>query len=73
MTYMISLQDQDGAGLWQSRTATSHTGAQVCVLAALFPIQFPTNALGKAADDDPRTWVPAIYMGDLDRLPGSWL
>lgn len=36
-------------------------------------IQFSTNVAGKAAEDGPRSWVPATHIGQLDGIPGSWL
>lgn len=37
----------------------SLTYRQVCLLGAPLPVQLPTNASGKEAEDDPGTWVPA--------------
>lgn len=39
----------------------------------LFLIQLPTDILGKAADNRPRIWVPAINTGDQDGIPCSGL
>lgn len=34
---------------------------------------FSTNVHGKASDDGPSNWALAIYVGDRDIFPGSWL
>lgn len=43
------------------------------VLVASFPIQYPAEGLGKAAEHDPRDKVPATHMGDFEHAPGFWL
>lgn len=43
-------------------TPTSHFGVLVQVLAAVFPIQLPINAIGKAAEDGSSTWAHATHL-----------
>lgn len=40
---------------------------------ALLPIQAPADAPGKPMEDGSSTRVPAIHVGHLERVPGSWL
>lgn len=54
-------------------TAASCIGVPVQVRAALLPICLPASASQEAEDDSSATWVPATNMGDLDKVPGSWL
>lgn len=35
-------------------------------------IQLPANVMEKAEDEDPSAWAPAMHVGDLDEVSGSW-
>lgn len=48
----------------------SYTEVQVQVLATLFFIQLSVHVSGKAADNIPNTWTPAMHVGDLDGVLG---
>lgn len=40
---------------------------------APLPIQFPAGGLGKAMEDGPRVWDPAICVGDPNWASSFWL
>lgn len=42
-------------------------------LAALLPIQLPSNLPGNAEEDSTSTLASATYMGELDGVLSSWL
>lgn len=55
-------------------TPAFHIRTKVCVPDALLPIHLPANNVpGKGEKDGPSMWAPAIYVGDLDGVLGSWL
>lgn len=43
----------------------------VPALAAPLPIHISANSFGKVTDG-PGIWVPAIHVGNWDKVPGSW-
>lgn len=48
----------------------SSIGTLAHVLATL---SIPADVSGKAAEGDPRAWVPVTHKGDVDRVPSFWL
>lgn len=43
----------------------------VHVLATSLLIQHLVSGLDKSAEDGPRVWAPATYLGDSEKAPGS--
>lgn len=37
------------------------------------PVGVCANVSGKTTEENLNTWAPAIYVGDLNKVPGSWL
>lgn len=52
-------------------TLTSHVSIRVLV--ALFLIQFPASESGNTVEVGPNAEVPATHVGNLDKVPVSWL
>lgn len=75
MRTMPSLQHgRSGAGVVQCFSRGVVSGCLVQVLAKLLPLS-GRPGWGReegGAGGDPRAWVPAHHMGDLDRIWGSW-
>lgn len=53
------------------KTSAFNTNIPLCVRATSLPIQLSTNNLRKAAEDDPRVWVPATQLGNSETAQGS--
>lgn len=45
----------------------------VHVLPPPLPIQLPVDGLEQTAENGSNVYGPATHLGDLDKVPGSWL
>lgn len=60
----------DGSSVWCNGLGPVHMRVPVSLLAAPFSIQLSDNDPEKAAKDSTNIWALAIYMEDLDGVPG---
>lgn len=52
---------------------TTHTAVMAQILVALLSIWLPAKELGEAVDNGSSTQSPAVNVGDLNGVPGTWL